>query len=45
MWEAIEADDFEEAAAQMLSSKWAEQVKQRAVELAEIMRHGQEETP
>jgi lysozyme len=42
MWEAIEAENFELAAEEMLSSKWREQVGQRAVELAEIMRTGQE---
>ena len=41
MWEAIEARDFERAADEMLSSKWATQVGQRAVELAEIMRKGE----
>ena len=40
MWSAIGAGDFGEAAAEMLDSKWARQVKGRAVELAEIMRHG-----
>ena len=40
MWAAIGAGDFGEAAAEMLSSKWAEQVKGRAVKLAYIMRHG-----
>ena len=42
MWDAIEVEDFEEASNCMLDSKWATQVGQRAVELAEIMRHGQE---
>jgi lysozyme len=40
MWEAIEREDFEEAAAQMLNSKWASQVKARAFELADIMKDG-----
>ena len=40
MWLAIAMDDFGEAAAEMLDSRWAEQVKVRAVELAYIMRHG-----
>ena len=42
MWEAIENEDFELAANEMLASKWSTQVGQRAVELAEIMRTGQE---
>lgn len=42
MWQAVETGDFELAAQEMISSKWASQVKQRAVELAEIMRTGQE---
>jgi lysozyme len=37
---AIQQDRFEDAAAHMLESKWAEQVGQRAVELAEQMRSG-----
>jgi lysozyme len=41
MWTAIEAEDFERAAAEMLDSRWAEQVGQRAVDLAEIMRAGE----
>ena len=40
MWLAISMDDFGEAAMEMLDSKWAGQVKGRAVELAYIMRHG-----
>jgi len=40
MWAAIGAGDFGEAAAEMLDSKWAEQVKGRSVELSYIMRHG-----
>lgn len=42
MWEAIEIGDFETAAREMVQSHWHEQVGQRAVELAEIMRTGQE---
>ena len=34
---AILESDWEEASAQMLSSKWADQVKGRAIRLAEIM--------
>ncbi len=37
---AIEHGDFEEAAKQMLDSKWAGQVGDRAIELAEQMRTG-----
>jgi lysozyme len=40
MWEAIENMDYDRAADEMLSSKWATQVGQRAIELAEIMRKG-----
>ena len=35
---AIEKDDFTEAACQMVDSKWAAQVKKRAVELAVLMK-------
>jgi len=41
MWEAIEREDWEAAAREMTDSKWARQVKGRAVELAEIMRCGE----
>jgi len=41
MWEAIERNDFEAAAEEMLSSKWAEQTKGRAVELAATMKKGE----
>ena len=40
MWEAIKVEDFEKASAEMIDSKWAFQVKGRAVEMAEIMRKG-----
>lgn len=40
MFTALTAGDFETAAKEMLDSKWAVQVKGRAVELAEIMRRG-----
>jgi lysozyme len=40
MWAAIGAEDWNEAADQMLDSKWATQVHGRATELAQIMRHG-----
>jgi len=38
---ALEFGDYQEAAAQMLDSKWANQVGNRAVELAEMMRTGE----
>lgn len=41
MWAAIEQHDYDEAARQMLDSQWAEQVGQRADELAEQMRTGE----
>ena len=37
---ALEALDFERAADEILSSKWAEQVGERAQQLAQIMRTG-----
>jgi len=37
---SVEGRDFEDAAIEMLDSKWADQVGKRAVDLAEIMRHG-----
>jgi lysozyme len=40
MWAAIENNDFEAAANEMLSSKWAKQVGNRSIELAERMRTG-----
>jgi lysozyme len=40
MLAAIEAGEFAEAARQMLDSKWAGQVKGRAVTLAQLMRQG-----
>jgi lysozyme len=36
----IRAGEYEDAAQHMLDSKWAKQVKSRAVELAEMMRTG-----
>lgn len=39
-WKAIKAKDWQEAAAQMLDSKWARQVGYRAKELAEAMESG-----
>jgi lysozyme len=40
MWTAIDAGDYNLAADEMLNSKWARQVGNRAVELAEQMRTG-----
>lgn len=40
MFEAIRAKDWNRAADEMLRSRWAAQVKGRAVELAEAMRNG-----
>lgn len=41
MLAAIEAQDWPEAAAQALDSKWARQVKSRAQEIAAVLEHGQ----
>ena len=41
MWEAIEDEDWEEAAEQMLDSRWAKQVGRRAIRLADAMRTGE----
>lgn len=38
MWAAIEREDFNLAAEEMLDSKWASQVGKRSVELANIMK-------
>jgi lysozyme len=40
MWEAIKQNDFKVAAAEMLNSRWATQVKGRAEVLAKIMEEG-----
>lgn len=40
MKQALDVGDFSEAAKQMLSSKWAKQVKGRAVELSKQMETG-----
>jgi lysozyme len=40
MIEAIRAEDWDTAAEEMLDSKWAKQVKGRALELAEMVRNG-----
>jgi len=41
MWFAAYEQDWETAAKEMLDSKWARQVGQRAIELAEQMRTGE----
>jgi lysozyme len=41
MWEAIERQDFEWAAAEMLNSRWAKQVGKRADNLSKTMEHGE----
>ena len=38
---AIQDEDFDEAANQMLDSKWANQVGQRAIRLSQMMRKGE----
>jgi len=40
MWTAIELEDFEDAAREMLDSRWARQVGVRADRLSEMMRVG-----
>lgn len=40
MWAAIEDNDFEVAAQEMLNSKWASDVGQRSLQLSEQMRTG-----
>jgi lysozyme len=40
MLAAVEAADFDRAAAEMLDSRWARQVGERAVTLAKMMREG-----
>lgn len=42
MIQALGADDYEKAAAEMLDSKWSRQVGGRAVRLAEMMRTGKD---
>ena len=39
-WAALEDADYELAADEMVDSKWRKQVKQRAIELASMMREG-----
>ena len=41
MWAAIHNEDFLTAAKEMLDSRWANQVKSRAVKLAHAMHHGE----
>jgi lysozyme len=41
MLAAVRAGDYDRAAEEMMDSKWARQVKGRAVELAEMMRTGE----
>lgn len=40
MWAAIDAGDYDEAAAQMLDSRWHKQTRTRCEDLAAIMKHG-----
>jgi len=40
MMAALEAENYEAAADEMLDSKWAKQVTRRAVELSDVMRSG-----
>ncbi len=40
MLRALEREDYEQAAREMLDSRWARQVGRRAEELAEMMREG-----
>jgi lysozyme len=41
MWNAIHEEDFPNAAKEMLDSRWAVQVKSRAVKLANAMHNGE----
>ncbi|MCK5615254.1 glycoside hydrolase family protein, partial [Candidatus Pacearchaeota archaeon] len=43
MWAALSVGDYDEAARQMLDSKWAGQVGPRAIELSKIMSEGKQE--
>lgn len=40
MWAALQAQDYEAVAREMLDSKWAVQVGERATRLAQMMREG-----
>jgi lysozyme len=42
MWAAVEEGDYEQAAIEMLDSKWAKQVKTRAYTLARMMETGED---
>ena len=41
MWKAIKDEDFTKASMEMLDSKWAKQVKSRALKLSVIMKTGE----
>ena len=41
MWSAIEDEDYDHAAVEMLDSRWASQVKGRATKLANAMHNGE----
>ena len=41
MWAAIEEEDWEEASAQMMDSRWAKQVGRRAERLSQAMKTGE----
>jgi lysozyme len=41
MWAGIEAGDFHTASVEMLDSRWAKQVKSRAVKLSDAMKKGE----
>ena len=41
MWAAIDEEDWDEASAQMLDSRWAKQVGRRAERLSQAMRTGE----
>jgi len=44
MWDAMAKRDYKTAAAEMLNSKWAKQVGQRAITMSNQMRDGWKET-
>tara|TARA_S200002703_G_C3585712_1_gene179905 strand:- start:284 stop:463 length:180 start_codon:yes stop_codon:yes gene_type:complete len=41
MWNAIHNEKFEAAAKEMLDSRWASQVKSRAIKVANAMHNGE----
>jgi Phage lysozyme. len=41
MWDAIEEEDWDEASAQMMDSRWAKQVGRRAERLSQAMKTGE----